>query len=389
MKKIKAYTTIILISLLFGIYIFEFYMTFGSGNVLSKKVKIYKKIQGNNYDTRTKFEIYKDLKKKDEQTVLGGFEHVSLSTDNLYSLSGISNAKTIVCNENGYYMIYTSDRFGFNNPDSEWEEKEIEFLLLGDSFVQGYCVNRPNDIGSNLRNISKKSVLNLGYGGNGPLTEFATLREYLGQNVKNVVWIYYGNDLIDLKNELNSETLKKYIKNKNFKQNLKLKVKDVNRQNKLAMEIEEKAIEEQTQDYKSLKYKILKFIRLHQTKRVIRKNFPSKKNQTIKNDEIYTAFKEILKLSKNLTEENGSRFFFVYLPAYPKYTLKESDVSYQKIKKIVKELEIFFIDIDREVFNKENDPLVLFPFKQYGHYNEKGYRKVSEAIYNSILRNGN
>ena len=364
-------------------------MTFGSGNVLNKKIKIYEKVQGNNYDTRTKFEIYKDLKKKDEQTVLGGFEHASLLTDKLYSLSGFSNAKTIVCNENGYYMIYTSDRFGFNNPDSEWEEKEIEFLLLGDSFVQGFCVNRPNDIGSNLRNISKKSVLNLGYGGNGSLTEFATLREYLGQNVKNVIWIYYGNDLIDLKNELNSEILKKYIKNKNFKQNLKQKVRDINFQNKAAMEIEEKAIDEQTQDNKSLKYKILKFIRLHQTKRVIRNNFTYKKNQTIKNDEIYSKFKEILKLSKNLTEENGSRFFFVYLPGYTKYTLKESDASYQKIKKIVKELEISFIDIDREVFSKENDPLVLFPFRQYGHYNEEGYRKVSEAIYNFILRNGN
>ena len=44
-------------------------------------------------------------------------------------LSGIANRKTIHCNENGYYSIYQSDRYGFNNPDKEWDQKDIEFLL--------------------------------------------------------------------------------------------------------------------------------------------------------------------------------------------------------------------------------------------------------------------
>ena len=47
---------------------------------------------------------------------------------------------------------------------------------------------RPNDMGSVLRNLSKQSVLNLGYSGNGPLIEFATLREYMNSNVKK----FYG-----------------------------------------------------------------------------------------------------------------------------------------------------------------------------------------------------
>ena len=50
-------------------------------------------------------------------------------------LSGISNSETIHCNENGYYSIYQSDRYGFNNPDEEWDKKEIEYLLVGDSFI--------------------------------------------------------------------------------------------------------------------------------------------------------------------------------------------------------------------------------------------------------------
>ena len=74
-----------------------------------------------------------------------------------------NNKKTIYCNENGYYSIYQSDRYGFNNPDEEWDNKETEYLIVGDSFTDGACVNRPNDIASVLRILSNKSVLNLGY----------------------------------------------------------------------------------------------------------------------------------------------------------------------------------------------------------------------------------
>ena len=120
----------------------------------------------------------------------------------LLPLSGLSNLETILCNENGYYSIYQSDRYGFNNPDNEWDKKEIEYLLVGDSFTHGACVNRPSDIGSVLRNLSDKSVLNLGMSSNGPLIEYATLREYLGKNIKKVLWIYYeGNDLRNLELE--------------------------------------------------------------------------------------------------------------------------------------------------------------------------------------------
>ena len=50
----------------------------------------------------------------------------------LFSLSSISNKKTIHCNEAGYFSIHHTDRYGFNNPDFLWEENEIEFLLIHD-----------------------------------------------------------------------------------------------------------------------------------------------------------------------------------------------------------------------------------------------------------------
>ena len=51
------------------------------------------------------------------------------------------------------------------------------------------------------------------------------------------------------------------------------------------------------------------------------------------------------------------------------------------VKDIVKKLNISFIDIHKEVFEKEENPLKLFPFEQLGHYTIEGYEKISKIIY--------
>ena len=56
---------------------------------------------------------------------------------NIFPFAGFSKSRTINCNENGFFSEFHSDRFGFNNPDKEWEAKEIEFLIIGDSFALG------------------------------------------------------------------------------------------------------------------------------------------------------------------------------------------------------------------------------------------------------------
>ena len=57
------------------------------------------------------------------------------------------------------------------------------------------------------------------------------------------------------------------------------------------------------------------------------------------------------------------------------------NTNYDLVKNIVTELKIPFIDIYKEVFEKEQNPLILFPFEQIKHYNVEGYKKVAETIY--------
>ena len=51
------------------------------------------------------------------------------------------------------------------------------------------------------------------------------------------------------------------------------------------------------------------------------------------------------------------------------------------VRYIINNLEINFVDINKEIFDKEEDPLEFFPFGLYGHYNSKGYYKIAEYIY--------
>ncbi len=365
--KIKKYLIISCISFVLSLYLFEAYVTFEK-------------------DSRTKLEIYKDLKKINDKTVVAvkGISFV-YNKKSFFSLSGISNSKTINCNENGYYSIYQSDRYGFNNPDEEWDKKEIEYLLVGDSFVQGNCVNRPNDISSVLRKLSNKSVLNLGIQGNGPLKEYASLKEYLDRNVKKVLWIYYeGNDLADLENEMKNTIFINYLKDINFTQNLKFKQDEIDNSSLINLKtlFNDK---EKKKEGDTLKYRFIKFIKIYNTRVLILpesiltpKSSPLKPKSYIKKSQ---QFKKILKLAREFTDKNNSKLYFIYLPEFRRYKTNYDNTNYHLVKKIVNELNIPFIDIHKEVFEKELNPLILFSFQRIGHYNVEGYKRVAETVY--------
>jgi len=388
-EKIKIYLIITSISFVFSLYALEAYLIFNKiGKVfwaerqLHKRVKLYKQQTGKNYDIRTRSEIYNDLKKEDENIAADVSPRFYLNQQNkLFPLSGISNSNTINCNVNGYYSIYQTDRYGFNNPDTEWDKKEIEHLLIGDTYAYGDCVNRPDDIASVLRILSKRSVLNLAYDRNGPLIEYATLREYLKPNVKNVLWVYYeGDDISELDNELNSEILNSYLKDLKFSQNL------ISKQN----QIDELAIQkiegrkEKKKERDSLNFKLLKFIKIFNLRNILRQIQLQPQPQP--QPQLQPQFKEILKLAKELSTKNNSNFYFVYLPEYQRYKTSYNNNLYNQVKQIVEELNIPFIDIHKEVFEKEANPLKLFPFELDLHYNVEGYRKVAEAIQKFISK---
>ena len=111
-------------------------------------------------------------------------------------------------------------------------------------------------------------------------------------------------------------------------------------------------------------------------------------NKEAKNkSEILNKFSNDLNLAKTISVENNSNFYFVYLPGINRYKNTDyKNVFYKDVKKIVEGLEIPFIDIDKEVFQKEVRPLKLFPFERYNHYTVEGFRKVTESIFRVVSK---
>ena len=243
--------------------------------------------------------FYKDyLKKIDKNAVVPILPKNYLFKDQLklFPLSGISNSNTVNCNENGYFSVYKSDRYGFNNPDIEWEKKKTNYLIFGDSFAHGDCVNRPNDIASVIRNNTKSGVINLGMGGTGPLIQYSILREYLPRNTKNIIWLYHeGNDNQELEIEMKDSFLKKYLLDENFTQNLKDIQATIDLSNKKILKDEFN----KTKDKTKLVY-IFDFLKLKKIRAIFKKN----KEKTPHNDhqKIKTMFKKLINLSKKIIQ---------------------------------------------------------------------------------------
>lgn len=141
-----------------------------------------------------------------------GAPRAAAFSGSLIPFAGVSNALTVqLCNEDGRHFTYESDRFGFSNPDPVWDSPAPHLVLIGDSFVHGYCVDSDSTLPAWIRRVWPQT-LNLGTGGSGPLGELAVLTEY-GPSADPAIllWVYYENDLDDLARERGSAAATHYL----------------------------------------------------------------------------------------------------------------------------------------------------------------------------------
>ena len=394
-KKLTEYSLIILTTSYFSLFLAEiFIIKFNISS--SKDIKILISSIKNNvdYDFRDRVQIYKDLKLENKNFTLTISGSNFIETDGIvindqryFPLSGISNIETVYCNESGKYSKYKSDKHGFNNDNNIWGLEKIDWVILGDSFAHGACVSKDENFASRIEYYTDEKVLNLGYSGNGPLMSYATSKEYLeNKNLNKVIYFYYsGNDLQDLKYELNSSVLKNYL-SKDFSQNLN------NFSTKEKIDIKLKEFIEKKYD-KSVKYNFsqnLKLIKLRDKfiNRIILQNKKEKKESSKNKFDQIIYLKKIIENLNEIVALNSGKLYFVYLPSFNNLDANLKDVEYEKemIKEILSTKKIEFFDI-HNLFLKEKNPKKYFPFNEYGHYNKEGYDFISNYIVNKINLN--
>ena len=384
-NSLKKNITLFLSSVLFSLYLVEFLLFF---SVFNYYPDFFKKP---NQDVVNRYEYYIDLKNKNNNKV-----KIIIHSDyndevkNVFPLGVLPNALTVNCNENGYYSLFESDRYGFNNDNKDWDSNAIDFLLLGDSFVQGACVMFEDTITGNLKKDTNKIILNLGNGGNGPLQSYAALKEYFpDQKVHNILWFFFeGNDIKDLYEEMTNPLLINYLQDDNFHQNLKFKQNEINEFFNNKFIAEEKIYLQTIERNQNIDLKVriqnfynffFNFIKLFN----LRYNLVEKKSLIFSNNIIKVTipneFEILMKKIKVFAKKNKSNLYFVYLPEKARYSNSNySNDNRKKILSLLSDFNIPVIDITQSFVNHEN-PQSLFP-KNSIHYNEKGYKRLSEEI---------
>lgn len=390
MRKKILNTSLIIISIFITLYTIETFLIFFPQTI--KKDIEYKELKKM---TESKGRVYRDkynelnfLRKEKEIKIPINARYTNL---NLYTeffpLGSISNSNMLHCNENGYYSTFKSDKYGFNNGEYDWDknQKEIDFFLIGDSYVHGACVNFQDTITGILKQYNL-NVINIGMSGTGPLLQLATLREFakLKKN-KKYIWFYYdGNDLEDLNEELKNPILRMYLNDDTFSQQSPTNQykTDLILENILKKEIDRrKSLEKSHFDIFTRFLKLKNLISLkNEYFRSIKKSYenkPDKKN-------LLENYSLILKNTNIEIQKEKAELIVAYIPHINVFRNLNNENNKKQIKEIVELNNLKFLDFEELIKDNVPNPLILFPELSItdAHFNEKGYKFIAEIIKN-------
>lgn len=363
-KNINNKFYLVLISIVIFIYLIEILLiTYSNYN---QKIDLEKE---------PKYQVYKKLNSKENVSIVFNHKRYFDENSTYYFLGGKSKVKNLDCNENGYYSFFYTDRYGFQNDDNLWDEALLDKVFIGDSFGLSSCVNKVDTIVENLKKKNNQlKIINLSWGGNGPLSSYASLIEYgSDKSFKKLIWFFFENDFENLNQEKKNRILKKYVEDEFFTQNLKKKQFQIN---SLIDSLHKKAEENLLiSGQHKKKRNIIGFLKLQKIRSFVA--------YTGKIQYDLDLLEKIFKKTKNYADKNNIELTIIYLPDF--YETKTNKDSPKKIIlfSILDELNIEYLDFFESV-KKIKNPLSIFPNERWGHYNEKGYKLLSEFIFDNF-----
>jgi hypothetical protein len=348
---------------------------------------------GPHFDARTRLEVVAHLRNRGIDAVPAVFPSalwdqrggsvksaISVNGSEVLPLGGIAKKLTVMCNESGEWITYRSDEHGFNNPEGIWQSRDISVAAVGDSFAFGACVPADKNFVALIRG-RYPATLNLGINGAGPLVELAAVKEFLPVfRPKATLWFYLElNDQSDLNYEKRSGLLLRYLKD-SFNQGLITRQTEIDQVLAQYVDTKRKLAGAKTvHEYLNYGLNIIKLSTVRTKLGLVYGT--SKVEESFESDELQIRlFREILQNARAFVNSWNGMLYFVYLPAWQRYTSPQSaSDNRDAILALVRGLNIPIIDV-HQAFQAHGDPLRLFPFRQLGHYNEEGHRLVAETV---------
>ena len=299
----------------------------------------------------------------------------------LQPLAGISGVDTVHGNEEGRYLVYQADERGFHNPPGLWSLPEVEVMALGDSFTHGSSVPSDRNLVATVRR-RWPTTLNLGYGGNGPLMELASLFEFGPKRRPRVVlWMLCeANDIgDDLNRELGSELLVRYWKERRALQDLEARQDEIDGLLRARVEaMRQSAMEEEALPRANPRLAL----------ESIRKAASGAKSAIAKPPvDRWDVFADILQVANETTAEWGGQLYLVYLPVHHAFgenwrTIQARGTPEQRRRKILeigREAGVPVIDLE-PVFEEAGPRAADFVYPYRSHFTAPGYEALGEAV---------
>lgn len=386
---------------------------------------------GIDYDMRRRWQVVLDDRQTDKDTVSFICPKIISDLDwdyPYYPLSGVSSVPTVLCNENGDFSRYLSDRHGFNNTDTVWESAargdQTDILLLGDSYTHGSCVSRDENIAGNMEKTGL-SVANLGCGGNGPISSLAAFKEYgAAFKAKKVIYVFTEeNDIGDISWELEVPQLAKYFEDENHRQGLA----DIPRQEidkKLKRTFEALLAKSQTDSAQqpgdltdwteqinrnlalkeehhrkgnnSKARRLLTLFHIRNQLSLVRTNQPEPQTDSSHATRLSNNIERVISVVRQMKEtadRAGSDFVFVFLPGRPvvrgmidRAEREKTGWEYGFKKTLFDRLGEHGINIiDTESWLTNYEPQnELYPLEYDGHFSVLGYKEFTRHVLEAI-----
>ncbi len=343
-------------------------------------------------DQRTKAQVVGDLRRRGRDAqpnvIPFGFSSMNgraVDDGRIFPLAGISGAEVVFCNEAGPWVTYRADEHGFRNPAGAHRPGEVDVVLLGDSFVQGQCVDTGEDVAGWLRARGYR-VVSLGMSGNGPLIQLAGLNEYAARlRPPLVIWtIYEGNDAHELSRERSSAILMNYLE-QGFSQDLASRQGEIDAtlrsyvETRLGPRIAQPVADGGDRAPRASR-RIGRFLRLRELERRVFEGF-GRKSSYSETKSFDPLMKRVLDEARQRVEGWGGRLYLLYLPELG--DTPGRDAIRRQTLRLVEELGIPLIDFSRTLASHP-DPDSLLPFRlrlRVGlHFNGDGYRLIADTL---------
>ncbi|WP_246225925.1 SGNH/GDSL hydrolase family protein [Chelativorans xinjiangense] len=292
-------------------------------------------------------------------------------------LAGFPGSTTLLCSPPGQVITYEADRYGFNNPDLVYEAP-VDLMLLGDSFVEGFCLRPGEDLASRLRQRGPNTV-STGIRGNGPLIELAALGRY-GPILKpdHVVMAFFeGNDWENLQQSLKEPWLRAALQPNARFGSPSGAIQTVRKARSAVDEINEKEVT--MADIVARKSFLRNFAALQMTGTSLGLLYP-------KISDKIPEFQQTLQRAKELAESWGGCFHLLYIPRIDRFVgVFPSDAGFDHLQDLVLRAaaaeDVHVIDL-KAAFHRHPEPARLYA--PDAHFSQEGAVLAADTILDAL-----